>query len=267
VSLNRLLVLMIACSGGPSDAELYAEALQASSGEASIELCRSIEERSLSEECISGSVRLYPGSAAACDGIEDPRWAGECWFSVAESQAPDRWTALESCAKAGPYLHECLYHLWTAELSQLLERSPSIELAMASGIEIVDFWSGAEHLVEDPGTQLWQDFWFFAIRHHGPADLGWCEHMDPSLQTPCQDGLRAGVQRSLVDFLEDPGTPESEADRACRSAGFSEDLLERICLDQADLREAARSAAGLACALAKGEPIRRWNPVFREQGP
>jgi hypothetical protein len=246
---------------------LYSQALQATEGSRAIELCLEIEDPGLSEECISGSVRLHPGQAAACEGIEDPRWAGECWFSVAESQAPDRWAALDSCAKAGPYLQECLYHLWTTELSQLLEQAPSIEEAMAPGIEIVEFWSGAEHLVMDPRTQLWNDFWFFAIRHHGPADSTWCEELNPSIQLRCTDGLKAGVQRTLVDVLEDPSTPDGEADRACRSGSFSPSLLETITLNEADLIDAASEATGLACALAQGEPIPRWNPVFRELSP
>ncbi len=261
------LALLLGCGSGETDSHHYAEALDENDVDRAISHCLAIEDLELSEECIVGVVRNHSQGDYACAQLKDPRWAGECWFSVAEAQAPDRWSALESCARAGPYLQECLYHLWTAELSQLLEYATDIAQVIPEGREIVDFWAGADHLLENPRTQLWNDFWFFAIRHHGPANMEWCEDLEPALTSDCHHGLKSGVQRSLVDFLEDPSTPPGEANRACRSGTFDPSILAPIALNQAELVTAADQTIERACALARGESIQRWNPIFRELNP
>ena len=260
-------VLILACNGSSSDAQRFAQALEAPDGAQALGYCAEIREDALREECVAGAVRLHPSEAAACLDLHDPRWAGECHFSVAEALAPERWEALEACAQAGPYLQECLYHLWTSELSHLLEASHSAPEAVPTAIEIVAFWSSADHLVSEPETQLWRDFWYFAIRHHGPADLAWCSELGADLETHCRSGLEAGVQRALVDLLENPSTPEEATERACRSGAFDPSLLDAVARDQPPLRASADRAAELACMRAAGEPIPRWNPTFRELRP
>jgi len=257
----------LACNENETDAQRFARAMETSDGDDAIDHCATIHDAVLREECIAGTVRRHPSQASACRDLEDPRWAGECWFSVAEALAPKRWEALDACALAGPYLQECLYHLWTAELSHALAASTSAPEAVPVATEIVEFWSSVDHLVLEPETQLWRDFWYFAIRHHGPADLAWCESLEPGLDTTCRDGLKAGVQRALIDLLESPSTPQGEAERACRSGVFDATLLESVAMNQPDLRQEIDRAAELSCLLVNGQPLPRWNPTFHELTP
>ncbi|MDP6932328.1 MAG: hypothetical protein QGG40_05400, partial [Myxococcota bacterium] len=257
------LVPLVACGG--SDAERFTSALSGDLPlDRAMDQCEVIDQQDLADECRVTVSRRRPDDAT-CGRIETERWRGECWFQLAESlvASGERWTALEACGRAGTFYGECLYHLWSTELAQAAEGAGRAVLALPAGREVVEFWSGIETLGNSAEEQLWGDWWFFALNANRPADLADCAGLPTeSDRSGCEKGTRDFVLRSLLGTLMDPSTPADLVDRTCRSGKVPDGWTEGLFVSEPSLDAQVELAAELACEVAEGRAVRRWNPVF-----
>lgn len=269
-----LLSLLLGCAA-PPDARLLAEALSpALPVPAALLRCDSIASPATADECRAGVVRGRAAeddaqAAAACARTEDPRWSGECWFTLAEARIAraERWPALEACGRAGPFYDECLYHLWSAEMSENARQAPDAVSAALRGQPLVDFWSGLQTLAGDPAEQVTGDLWFFAWNEHRPADLEACDSLEEPVAGRCRKHTATFVLRALLGELLSPSAPAGILDRTCRSGQVPDAALSGLFRPHPDLDAQVARAAELACRADRGEPVRRWNPVFQARRP
>lgn len=271
-------ILLWGCTA-PPDAALLAEALGADHPEDALAACDRIGSAATADECRASVVQAHPaldGAAAdqACHANRDPRWRGECFFTLAERRivgaaaTPEgRLPALRACGEAGPFYDECLYHLWTAELSAVARAAPTAPDAVEPARPIVAYWSSLETIAGDPADQLWGDLWFFAWNEHRPADLGACAALPPADAAVCRTHTRAFVLRAILGELLAPGAPPGVLDRTCRAGSVEPDRIAGLFVAHADLDAQVAEAARLACDAAQGKPVRRYNPVFQARDP
>jgi hypothetical protein len=264
----------IGCAG-PPDAALLAQALAPGVvATVALQTCDAISQGAVGDECRASVVRAHPelddaAADAACGGISDPRWEGECWFGLAErrSARDHRHAALEACGRAGPFYDECLYHLWTAELSAVADAAPDAVGAVEPAREIVEFWSGLQTIGGDPTVQLWGDLWFFAWNEHRPADLAVCEKLELLDASRCKTHTKNFIVRAILGELMAPGAPTGLLDRTCRAQQIPASIRDGLFVAHPDLDAQEVEAARLSCDAAAGRPVRRYNPVFQARLP
>ena len=118
--LSLPLLLGVGCGAAESedeesDSELYVEALQRPPLVAA-EVCAELDDAGLRGDCKTAiAIRLVQaGDRAAaeglCDGISDPVWQDECWFSVADTAALTGPDAARLCARSRRYEVHCRKH-------------------------------------------------------------------------------------------------------------------------------------------------------------
>ena len=258
------LILLLACGAGEPDAARFARAIAPEAPEP-LATCRGIGAPEIRDECLATVLRGQPElPGEACEEVGDPRWRGECWFTVAErySADPDRQAALLACGRAGPFYDECLYHRWTAELGLVVAAAPDLPAALELALEPLTFWGALQTLGGDPRAQVEGDLWFLWLNAHRPISLGDCIGMGED-SPRCVEGTRTFIRRALLGELLSPGRPADLLDRVCRSGEIPEIFVEGL-YDPDPVLDAERDAViPLACAAAEGQPVRRWNPVFR----
>lgn len=267
------VALLAGCSA-PPDAALLAAALAAPTPAAAIGACGRIGAATMGDECRATIVRqrtdLDDGQAAAtCRATQDRRWAGECWFTLAErwGEGGDRQRALAACGRAEGYYDECLYHLWTGELSRAAAAAADIDGALVAGREIVVFWSGLQTIGPTPDAQLWADFWYFAHLQHRPADLAVCERVPAAERDTCLAGARSFVQRAVLGGVLTPGAPPDLLDRICRTGQIPPIYTDGLIAVGSPLQAEIDALPGRICAAANGEAIPRGNPIFSRRQP
>jgi len=274
----RALALALAGCAAPPDAALLAEALGAADPQAALAACGRIGGATTADECRASVVQAHaaligPEADQACGSVRDSRWRGECFFTLAERRmagaaaTPEgRLPALQACGEAGPFYDECLYHLWTGELSAVARAAPTAPAAVEPARPIVAYWSNLETIAGDPADQLWGDLWFFAWNEHRPADLQACGALAPPDAAACRTHTQAFVLRAILGELLAPGAPPGVLDRTCRSGSVEDDRVAGLFVPHPDLDAQVAEAARLACDAADGKAVRRYNPVFQPRG-
>jgi len=283
------LAVLLACAPTTSPAEAMARALSPETP-ASDALDACAQAGPSREECVAAVVRAHtathtpdsdgyirgsagPDLSAACDGLSDPRWRGECHFAWAEHRAAagDRKGALEVCAEAGPFYDECLYHAWTLELQLLAARPPAREASarLPDARDAIAFWSGLQTIGPDPRRQIEADWWFFAHARNRPARLAGCNALEETAEREaCVEGTRLYLRRSVVEGLR----TDANRARACRGGpeAARSSLGELYVRPDPELDAVFEAAVAEACAPtsvpADRESARRqrpWNPTFR----
>ena len=266
-------VLLFGCAPA-SDPVLLATALSTADPQAAVAACDQIGAATMADECRATIVRQRSDfsealAADTCAATHDQRWAGECWFTLAErwGETGDRQRALAACGRAEGYYDECLYHLWTGELSRAAAAAVDVEAALVAGREIVGFWSGLQTIGPAPEAQLWSDFWYFAFLQHKPADLAVCARLPAADQETCAAGARGFVQRAVLGALLTPGVPPELLDRVCRTGELPAIYTEGLVSAESPLQDELRALPAVVCAAANGAAIPRGNPVFSRRQP
>jgi hypothetical protein len=279
-----LLGALVGCAR-PTPAAAYARAVAPSTPfDEAVALCG--DAGPSAEECVAVVVRAHadaPGADEACDALREARWRGECHFSLAERRAADgdRWAALRSCASAGPYYDECLYHAWTLELQHIAAAGEPRGAAarLPDARDAIAFWSevqtvggsalpmgargpsGSANQPDGAPAQIEHDWWFFAHARNRPARRADCASLEQAPEREgCERGTRLFVRRSVVEGLaRDAGRA-----RVCRGgADAARDVLGALYASpDAELDAVYEAAVAEACAAAL-HGARPWNPSFR----
>ncbi len=277
-----ILLLLGSCGTVPGDRDLYIRALdENTSDQQALDACQSISHQKEAGECLASVVRQRESLAGdACRLIQDPSWRQECHFLVAERLAASgrRWDALVSCGRAGRFLDECLYHVWTRELQELVKLDwnrqtdedtddRNAEWARLPGLvrqasQVVDYFGQVETTGPNQEERVWGDFWYFYWLHHRPPDLRACTWLVPRNRVRCQRDTALFVQRLVTDRLVAVSRDGDLLDRSCRAGQLPPSLLENLATDEPLLVEAAETARERICT--KGTDfIRPWNPMFQ----
>jgi hypothetical protein len=267
------LALLVGCEP-PPDPVLLATALAAAEPLEALTTCERIGATTIADECRASVVRQRNDlsdqqAGQACRATLDRRWAGECWFTLAErwGAAGDRQSALGACGRAESYYNECLYHLWTGELSRAAALAPDIDGALVAGREIVAFWSGIQTIGPTPEAQLWADFWYFAHLQHRPADVAVCERVPVEERDSCLAGSRSFVRRAVLGGVLTPGGPPDLLDRICRTGQIPAIYTDGLVAAGSPLQAELDQLPDQLCAAAGGANIPRGNPVFSRRQP
>jgi len=268
-NLAMTVALISACEPTLPDRELFVLAQQPDLplGQAS-DHCIAMVDPAESDACllaVAGS-RTDP-CPQLCLALRATSAAAECWFTAAErwAEAGDRWAALDACALAGPFTHECLYHAWTRELQAASQGQASLEQALAAAAEPVTFWSQLETAGPGQPERVWGDFWYFWWLHHPPATEQACDELPPEQRETCQLGTRQFVERSVDQALRDP-SQATLLDRSCRAGSLPEFLPGTAAQPEPNLDAAAQQALDRLCSQGAETP-RPWNPVFQDRRP
>ena len=109
-----LLSLLLSCEqppDGPSDAQRYAEVVQAAAArtitaEEGLAQCAAIADPSVRGDCALAAAQAAPlGEAMPCSAVPAGLWQEECWFVSAErtNRQGSSHTAARLCQKAGRF--------------------------------------------------------------------------------------------------------------------------------------------------------------------
>ncbi len=263
------LALLAACEPALSDRELFVLAQQPDLPlDQASDHCLSMADPAESDACLLAVAggRTEP-APQLCLALRSTSAAAECWFTAAEryAEAGDRWAALDACALAGPFTHECLYHAWTRELQAIGQGDADLPTALSAAAEPVAFWSQLETAGPGQPERVWGDFWYFWWLNHPPATALACEALLTEHREPCQVGTRQYVERSVDQALRDP-SQAAVLDRSCRAGALPDFLPGAIAQSEPDLLEAAQQALDRLCSQGTESP-RPWNPVFQPRRP
>ncbi len=257
----------LACGGELDDRARYLAALDpARSLDEAARLCAGFEEDRDADACLLARLDNSTQPAFAhCDALRAPHSRAECWFLGAERvAAEDRWTALEACGRAGPFMDECLYHCWTRELQALALAQRDLATALEAASDPTDYWSQLETAGPGQRERVWDDFWYLWWSHHPPASLQACEGLAPAHAERCERGTRTAVERSVDQAFRD-SAQASLLDRSCRSGQLPSHLPDAMPWEP-ELQGAAQVALDRLCAHGLDAP-RPWNPVFQPRRP
>jgi hypothetical protein len=255
VASSVIVCSVVACAPTRPDAAYLADAL----GNLDLAACDRITDAAIADECVAGVVRADPTAAPeACGAVRDPRWAGECWFTVAErlGAGGDRSGALAACAQAGPFYDECLFHLWTAELDALTSGSDDLSAVIAEGAPVIEFWSGVQTVEGDVEALLQDELVFRWMRLHRPVPMDAC----PVADEVCLRGHQMFLVRSLAEDLLRAGTAPGRRDRVCRQGVIEPAAVDGLTQSDVDWEPVLAEVLAIAC---EPDARRPWNPVFR----
>ncbi len=210
-------------------------------------------------------------SATDCLGIQGAEWRAECFFSIAErlAKAQDRFGTLATCAGAGGYYHECLYHGWTYELQATITGGGRATTQVDKAREAIAFWSQVQTVQGDPLAQVWHDWWYFALNRNRPADLADCATLGDAVDRQyCESGTRMFVTRAITEVIQRPRTPPQLKARMCRG-GYEAvaEVRPNLYVAHPDLDALTLPAIQNACVSARGSGTVPWSPIFIDRRP
>ncbi|MBM4391417.1 MAG: hypothetical protein FJ090_09875 [Deltaproteobacteria bacterium] len=264
------LSLAVGACAGPSTAEAYNLALAGDLPVAdSLDLCERAGDQS--QECAAAVIRERPeASGRDCHSIESAEWRSECFFSIAERQARagDRFGALASCAGAGGYYHECLYHGWTYELQGTVQGGGRAVSQVDAAREVVAFWGQVQTVQGDAQERMWLDWWYFALNRNRPADITECTQLEGDDRDYCEKGHVQFVQRAITEVIQRPRTPPQLKARMCRG-GYDAvaEVRPNLYVTHPDLDALTLPAIQHACVNQRGTGLVPWSPTFVERRP
>jgi hypothetical protein len=236
---------------------------------ASLALCNEAGEQAA--ECAAAVVRERPeASGADCESIPAGGWRAECFFSIAERQARagDRWGSLRTCAGAGGYHHECLYHGWTFELQSTIRGGGRAIEQLDAARDAIAFWSQLQTVAGDPAERIWHDWWYFALNRNRPADLADCARLVGDERRYCEGGTRQFLQRAITEVIQRPRTPPQLKARMCRG-GYAvvAEVRPNLFVAHPELDALTLPAIQAACTQDRGEGNVPWGPIFLDRRP
>ena len=145
-------LLLVACSGGRSDAEAYREALvSAKTFSAAQVACDGIRDAASRGDCqVTITERFGPVDETACAHVTDPVWLDECRFLLAEriGQTGDLPLAISVC-KQSRFRRYCAWHLLQDAVDATLDQSA------AEAEQVLEDFGGIPSLKDAP-FQFWR---------------------------------------------------------------------------------------------------------------
>ena len=260
-----LLAALHGCNASQADAWEAAVASTAPLADALAD-CEATADRA--DACRTEVLRHRPNASVDdCHRIQSPKWRAECTFAAAErlARSHDRWGALAACGLAGRYYGECLYHVWTYDMQGSVRGAGRANDEIETGRSLVAYWGQLQTIAGDPTTQMWTDWWYFALNRNQPADLADCARLPPVDAARCERGTLSFVERAIASSLKESATDPRRKSRICR--GGIEQLEQAFPdLYRVDerLRERALAGRERGCSPTGPGPEsgRPWNPIF-----
>lgn len=260
-------LILLACT--PSQADAWSAALAPGIAiPEAMSRCDATGDRA--EACRAEVIRAHPEAEVHdCGAIHSAKWRAECSFAVAEKHARkhERWAALAACGQAGSYYAECLYHAWTYEMQGAVHGGGRANDEIETGRRIVAWWGQLQTIAGSADAQIWNDWWYFALKRNPPAALADCAQLAPADAEVCERATLAFAERAVATAFTDSPIAPRQKSRACR--GGVEDLeatFPNLYVPDERMRERALAGRERGCT-PKGAGIetgRPWNPIFLE---
>lgn len=259
--------MLLGCA--PSAAEAWAAALEPGLA-LPVAMARCDETGDRAESCRAEVIRAHPEAEVGdCSAIHSAKWRAECSFTVAEKHARkhERWQALSACGQAGTYYAECLYHAWTYEMQAAVRGGGRANDEVESGRELVAYWGQLQTIAGSADAQMWNDWWYFALKRNPPAKLADCADLPAADAATCERGTLAFAERAVATAFTDSPIPAHLKSRACRGEVTDlEAVFPKLYVPDERMRERALTGRTRGCT-AKGNGLetgRSWNPIFLE---
>ena len=239
-SWGLLLTLTLEGCGETDPAQLY---IAAARDPMDPRACRGIADARLYGECVTmvaAEVAKQTGTLAPaearCDQLpaEDP-WRGECYFLVVDTLELVGEEARRLCLQAGTFTSWCLGHALHREGRPLLAAAPrgAERQAYLAVQDLALFYFGDER--EAAGQKLW------SLVTDELASRDWGQPFTPEICGEVPDQLCRAVFLTRLRL-------------ATRDAGYSEDVLQQMCGQEA-ITAADVAALGIPAWTEAAEPI------------
>ena len=204
--MRTLLLLMGACSQGPTDAEAYAHALStAVDYGAARASCDQVEDSSLRGDCqVTVTERFEWLDPEVCATVDGDVWQSECRFLMAErlGATGDLDAALATCVTSG-FRRHCAWHL----LQDAAEAT--LDLPHAEAERVVHAFMEVQALPDAP-NQFWRIRWRELAGRGQILDEQGCAGL---LSEP---GCRDSLDRHVFDMLQ--VVARADRHRTCATA-------------------------------------------------
>lgn len=207
--LLPLLILVTACDRPhPGEAMVLSVQQATLDPAAASNTCASLAPKAAGEclALLAGQVAPEDRDAASgiCGRVDDPLWAGECWFLVAEATAAAQGpaAAVDTCARAGQFARNCLGHLWLDAATRAHLAHPDDPVAAWAAYAPTASWLPPG---DDPAPARRHQGTFFDARFNPtgaggepPAlDAAWCAAFDAEQVRACRQAAVETLQRQL----------------------------------------------------------------------
>lgn len=217
------LWFLISCSRPDALAELetYRQVIAAPGDDAAAAFarCADLRDDKLAGDCGLALAQHYASTrresiATWCGEVSRGTWRYECNFLASEEQrrAGNAARAGELCLDSGPFVDDCVQHLWQGEVRRVIHvprQAPDFAGRLPLAQKVYARW--ATVLDREPrwSERFWLRYYQNGFESAIAIDLGWCDPLPDEQKVRCVEAAR----QSLIADL---------APRIVRSNGMAE---------------------------------------------
>ena len=215
--LAMLLVVGCETPSPLQDVERYRKILDApgDDADAALSACGKIHDPDLAGDC--GLFVAQRAAAVAksplepyCDGVARGTWRAECFFLAAEEhrRAGRQQRAAELCVHAGPFIDDCVQHLWQTDVRRLIHaprQVPDFAGKLNQAQEIYERWSTLLDRETRFGERFWLRYYQNGFESANGIDLAWCAELPELHRKRCEDAAAESLKADLPPRIDRVG--------------------------------------------------------------